>query len=88
MKRHRPALIVYMLLALCICASDIYASDGVTASPVSDPSGNAAATLDQPPAASVSVDADYRIAEEDILRMDVWGEQQLTNMQMQVTPGG
>jgi len=43
----------------------------------------------QPPqAAAVTVDSDYRLAEEDVLRMDVWGEPQLTNMQMQITPGG
>lgn len=33
-------------------------------------------------------DENYRIVEEDVLRMDVWGEEQLSNMQMQVTPDG
>ncbi|MEN6415927.1 MAG: polysaccharide biosynthesis/export family protein [Armatimonadota bacterium] len=88
MKRYRPALIVCMLLVLCICASVISASDGVKTSLVGEPFGSTAAALDQPPAGVASVDASYRIAEEDVLRMDVWGEQQLTNMQMQVTPGG
>lgn len=31
---------------------------------------------------------DYRIMEEDVLRIDVWGEPQLSNMQMQVTSDG
>ena len=34
------------------------------------------------------MDENYRIVEEDILRMDVWNEAQLSNMQMQVTPDG
>lgn len=38
--------------------------------------------------AAKDVPADYKIAEEDVLRMDVWGEQQLTNLEMQVTPDG
>jgi polysaccharide biosynthesis/export protein len=33
-------------------------------------------------------DANYRIKEEDLLRLDVWGEQQLTGVQMVVTPDG
>lgn len=33
-------------------------------------------------------DANYRIKEEDVLKMDVWGEPQLRDMQMQVTPDG
>jgi polysaccharide export outer membrane protein len=37
---------------------------------------------------TVDVPSDYLIAEEDILRLDVWGEPQLSNMQMQVTPDG
>lgn len=37
---------------------------------------------------NVVADANYEIQEEDVLRMDVWGEQQLSNLQMQVTPDG
>lgn len=35
-----------------------------------------------------TAEPNYRIAEDDVLRMDVWGEPQLSNMQIQVTPGG
>jgi polysaccharide export outer membrane protein len=35
-----------------------------------------------------TAEADYHITVDDVLRMDVWGEPQLSNMQMQVTPGG
>ncbi|MHB9035836.1 MAG: polysaccharide biosynthesis/export family protein [Armatimonadota bacterium] len=45
-------------------------------------------TVETPPGASVTVSPDYLIAEEDVLRMDVWGESQLSNMQMQVTSDG
>ena len=40
------------------------------------------------PTVATTVGSDYRIAEEDILRLDVWGEAQLSNMQMSVTPDG
>lgn len=38
--------------------------------------------------AAAGVDANYRLTEEDVLRLDVWNEQQLTNPQLQVTPDG
>ena len=38
--------------------------------------------------APLTPEASYRINEEDVLRLDVWGEQQLSNTQMQVTPDG
>lgn len=63
--------------ALLAAASGLAA---VTDSQTAD--GNALLT---PPAMG---EANYRITEEDMLRMDVWGEPQLSNMQMPVTPGG
>jgi polysaccharide export outer membrane protein len=33
-------------------------------------------------------DPNYRLKEEDVLRLDVWGEPQLTNQQLQITPDG
>ncbi len=36
----------------------------------------------------LAADANYRIVEEDVLKLDVWGEPQLSNMQIPVTPGG
>ncbi len=35
-----------------------------------------------------AVSENYRIVEEDVLRLDVWNEQQLSNIQMQVTTDG
>lgn len=40
------------------------------------------------PTTAIGVDEDYLLMEEDILKMDVWGEPNLSNMQMQITPGG
>lgn len=37
-----------------------------------------------PPAA----EPNYKIVADDVLRLDVWGEPQLSNMQLAVTPGG
>ena len=49
----------------------------------------AAKTAQEQPTSPVLVpDANYLIQEEDILRLDVWGEMQLSGMQMQVTPDG
>lgn len=45
-------------------------------------------TQEQPAPPIVIADANYQIQEEDVIRMDVWGEQQLSNTQMQVTPDG
>lgn len=50
--------------------------------------GTPGTTQVQPPAPIVVADENYLIHEEDILRLDVWGEPQLSNMQMQVTPDG
>ena len=40
------------------------------------------------PRVATTVGEDYRIVEEDLLKMDVLGEPQFSNMQMQVTPDG
>ena len=57
----------------------------VLVSPASATDANSSGSGTQPVAA---VDKDYRIVEEDILRIDVWGEPQLSNLEMQVTPDG
>ena len=70
-------------LAACWLASFVFpspsslAADGPTVTPVT--------TATQP---VVAVDENYRVFKEDILRLDVWGEPTLSNMQMQVTPDG
>lgn len=40
------------------------------------------------PVPAISVAEDYLLMEEDVLKMDVWGEPYLSNMQMQITPDG
>ena len=40
------------------------------------------------PATTFNADPNYRVVAEDVLRLDVWGESQLSAMQFQVTPGG
>lgn len=59
-------------------AADAAANNAVVSSPSTTTVSNA----------PTAIEANYRIVEEDVLRLDVWGEQQLSNMQMQVTPDG
>ncbi len=40
------------------------------------------------PVTAYNADPNYRVVAEDVLRLDVWGESQLSAMQFQVTPGG
>ena len=74
-----------LALLAALVASIIYLSVAPVIAAV-DGSGTAEGSV--APIASTTVEANYRIAEEDVLRMDVWGEPQLSQMQMQVTPGG
>lgn len=80
MNRQKLALFLASAITAVtlICASSALAEDtsvnGSTQTPAANP--------------IVMADANYRIQEEDVLRMDVWGEMQLSNMQMQVTPDG
>ncbi|MCE5323144.1 polysaccharide export protein [bacterium] len=84
MSRLNAALIV---LALFSFASITFAADGQLPAEIpSVPTEVQGQSSAQP--ANDDVPADYKIAEEDILRMDVWGEPQLSNMEMQVTPDG
>ncbi len=69
-----PAL--FAAVALCICTPFVIAAE--EGSEVT-PGAQAVVT---------SVPDDYRVAEEDVLRIDVWGEPQLMNQQAQVTPDG
>lgn len=69
-----------LFVAMPLAVADQAPAAGDTASIT-----NTTATVTATP---TSVDENYKIQEEDILRMDVWGEPQLTNMQMQVTPDG
>jgi len=73
------------LLAACWSAAALLAvaplalaADGVS------PASDASQLSSLPPIA----DPNYRLLEEDVLRIDVWGEPQLTNQQTQVTPDG
>jgi polysaccharide export outer membrane protein len=49
---------------------------------------SAAGNQVQAPTGGAVADANYQIQVEDILRLDVWGEPQLSNLQTQVTPDG
>lgn len=73
------------LLALCVVAAVLTVAPVV----IADDVATSITAGTQPTSAPVvAADANYRIQEEDVLRMDVWGETQLSNLQMQVTPGG
>ncbi|MCL5105092.1 MAG: polysaccharide export protein [Armatimonadetes bacterium] len=73
------------LLACCVLAAVLTITPTILADGVS-PGAASNVQPTSPPA--VAADANYRIQEEDILRLDVWGETQLSNLQMQVTPDG
>lgn len=76
---------VLALLAVCFAAVAVCSLASLAVAADDNPptvDANAAST--PPPTA----DKDYRIASEDVLRLDVWGEPQMSNIQMQVTPDG
>ena len=89
MRKLPLALFVAGLAAaVCFTASTAGAIDTV-----SEPAMGEAVSI--PPLAgdtattpAMAVGEDYRLVEEDILRMDIWNEPQLSNMQMQITPDG
>ncbi len=95
---HRVAIaLVVILTVVCVLAfpqSIALAADG-SASPSESTTPAAAEVVSPPteayvPASPTNVPAsvDYRIQEDDILRIDVWGETQLQNLQAQVTSDG
>jgi len=73
-----------LLAASCAAAALFAATPHTIAADTSPGSDSPNSQLNPPPVIS----SDYRIMEEDVLRLDVWGEPQLTNQQMQVTPDG
>ncbi|MEN6583104.1 MAG: polysaccharide biosynthesis/export family protein [Armatimonadota bacterium] len=77
-----PAVVV-LFMASAVFAADSPAVPASVPAETKVPAGDVKAPDGKP-----AVDVDYRIAEEDVLRLDVWGEEALSGMQMQVTPGG
>lgn len=80
--------VLALLAALIAAAACLPAASAIAAETDSSPVDSNAVSSLAPAAPVIAAEANYRIVEEDILRLDVWGEQQLSNMQMQVTPGG
>jgi len=79
-KRVLALLAALIAAAVCFPAASVIAAEAeVVSNAVPSPVIAAPVT---------AAEVNYRIVEEDTLRLDVWGEQQLSNMQMQVTPGG
>ncbi len=72
------------LLAVCCSAALLAVAIPAPAADATSTATDGTAQITSPQFA----DPDYRLMEEDILRLDVWGEPQLTNQQMQVTPDG
>lgn len=91
--KMRLFVLLTMLMAAVVC---IYApSFAVSADPPAAASAapaapaSASSPADAPASALAPVsDPDYRITEDDVLRLDVWGEPTLSGMQISVTPGG
>jgi polysaccharide export outer membrane protein len=86
--RLSAAVVAVFLLAAPAFADNVYTSQSVAEVPaVEGVAASAGATVSDP-ATNVPADPNYRIVAEDALRLDVWGESQLSAMQFQVTPGG
>ncbi len=69
------------LLSVC-CAAAVFAVTPLAVAQETNP-GDPGTTAPPP-----AVDSTYRLAEEDILQLDVWNEPQLSKQQLQVTPDG
>ena len=79
MNKRILAFLVVCFAAVIFCnASYVVAADTAPSSVEKDTAS----------APTPVVAPDYKIQEEDVLRLDVWGEQELRNMQFQVTPDG
>lgn len=78
------------VVCLCFAAATAMGADLGSTNVAADTSAVSPPTTATPAPAPASVVAEpnYKIAADDVLRMDVWGEQQLSAMQMQVTPDG
>jgi polysaccharide export outer membrane protein len=85
--------------AVCLFAASTFAAIADSSQPAggsltagADPTASASPAASSVPAAgsipAPVADANYRIVEDDVLRLDVWGEPQLSGMQFQVAPGG
>lgn len=73
------------LLALCLVAPVLLLVAPLALASETESTARAETSPTGPPPI---VNADYQLMEEDVLRLDVWGEPQLSNQQMQVTPDG
>lgn len=81
--------VLALLAALVAIAAGLFAAPTIAAVPDTGAiDTNAVSSPTTAEAPVPPVELSYRISEEDVLRLDVWGEPQLSNMQMQVTPGG
>ena len=91
MKMRVLALLAVSITAcMCIHASCSAASADPPAGPVVSPAAAPVATptLAAPPTTVSISDPSYLIVVDDVLRLDVWGEPELTGSQMAVTPSG
>jgi len=79
--RLTPALVSCWWATVVLCAAAIPAAAQESTPP------NASETQTAPVAAA-GVGANYRLTEEDVLRVEVYNEQQLSNPQVQITPDG
>lgn len=91
MKTRVPALLAVSIAAgMCLSAPSFAAivdpPAGVVVAPAPIPIATTA-PASIPTTAPIS-DPNYRIMVDDVLRLDVWGEPQLTGPQMAVTPSG
>lgn len=88
MKIRTPVLLAILAaVALCLTTLPAAAVAAPTESGAQPNSTEGTADLQTQPLPA-AVPEDYRIAQEDILKIDVWGEKQLSDLQCQVTPDG
>lgn len=85
---NRPVLVVLVICLMAVIAGVSFADEP---SGAPDKASTPDAVLSPGVSSSdpaIGVGKDYRLTDEDILRMDVWGEEQLSSLQMQITPDG
>lgn len=85
-------LFSFVAAGVCVPASTFAVSAGPAPGETADSTSAVATapvlTTAPPPANTAVSDPDYHIVVDDVLRLDVWGEQTLSGAQMAVTPNG
>lgn len=78
----------FRVVSWLLCCAVGFAAVAPTASLAAENEAADGATAGVPAGMSVVSDESYRIKQEDVIQFSVWGEQELRNLQLLVTPDG